>query len=116
MMRRASALLALLLLFAPVATAQETRGSIEGVVKDNTGAVLPGVTVEARNAQGGVTTAVSDNVGKYRFPSLTPGRYAVTANLAGSGRPPSTRSTSCSARSCSSISRSKSAASPKTCR
>src|SRR5688572_11671352 len=83
MRRSASALLALLLLFAPVANAQETRGSIEGVVKDNTGAVLPGVTVEARNRQAGVTTAVSDTDGKYRFPSLTPGRYAVTANLTG---------------------------------
>ena len=61
MRRSASALLALLLLLAPaMASAQETRGSIEGVVKDNTGAVLPGVTVEARNAQGGVATAVSE--------------------------------------------------------
>ena len=83
MRRSASALLALLLLFAPVANAQETRGSIEGVVKDNTGAVLPGVTVDARNAQGGVSTAVSDTAGKYRFPSLPPGRYAVTATLTG---------------------------------
>jgi hypothetical protein len=31
-----------------VGLAQETRGSIEGVIKDTSGAVLPGVTVEAR--------------------------------------------------------------------
>ena len=38
---------ALALLIAVPAVAQETRGSIEGVVKDTTGGVLPGVTVEA---------------------------------------------------------------------
>jgi outer membrane receptor protein involved in Fe transport len=83
MMRRASAILACLLLLVSVTRAQETRGSIEGVVKDSSGAVLPGVTVEARSTQGGLATAVSDASGKYRFPSLTPGRYAVTANLQG---------------------------------
>ena len=46
-----SALLCALLFAWPVA-AQEQRGSIEGVVKDTTGAVLPGVTVEARSAAG----------------------------------------------------------------
>ncbi len=38
------------LLFAGVATAQEQRGSIDGVVKDSSGGVLPGVTVEAHSA------------------------------------------------------------------
>ena len=70
-------------LTAPVA-AQETRGSIEGVVKDTSGAVLPGVTVEAKSpALVGVGTAVSDTSGVYRFPSLPPGLYEVTAVLAG---------------------------------
>ena len=66
-MKRSSlcGLLAVLLLFAPVASAQETRGSIEGVVKDSSGAVLPGVTVEARTAQGAVNSAVTDGSGKY---------------------------------------------------
>lgn len=82
-MRRASAMLLCLLLWAPLASAQETRGSIEGVVKDAQGGVIPGATVEARNSQGGVTTATSDTAGKYRFPSLTPGRYSVTAQLTG---------------------------------
>lgn len=75
--------LVLLLSWAPMAFAQETRGSVEGVVKDSSGAVLPGVTVEARTGSGGVVTAVSDEAGKYRFPSLPPGRYTITANMQG---------------------------------
>jgi len=43
-----------------VTRAQETRGSIEGVVKDTSGAVLPGVSVEARSPSlVGVSTAIT---------------------------------------------------------
>src|SRR5947208_7586507 len=70
------------LLFSWPAAAQEQRGSIEGVVKDSSGAVLPGVTVEARSAAGAVLSTTSDAVGKYRFPSVLPGTYEVSANLA----------------------------------
>src|SRR5512139_129550 len=72
-----------MLLAWPVA-AQEQTGSIEGVVKDTSGGVLPGVTVEARTAQGtGVSTAVTDSNGVYRFPALPPGTYIVTGTLQG---------------------------------
>jgi hypothetical protein len=78
------ALLAVLLAGAIPAAAQETRGSIEGIVKDTSGAVLPGVTVEARSpALVGVATATSDTDGVFRFPALSPGVYEVTATLAG---------------------------------
>jgi hypothetical protein len=81
--RTLAALLGLCLLAAPAA-AQEQRASIEGTVKDNTGAVLPGVTVDAKNlSQGGVATAVTDGGGYFRFPSLAPGAYEVTAKLSG---------------------------------
>src|SRR6476646_6173178 len=64
--------------------AQETRGSIEGIVRDTSGAVLPGVTVEARSPSlVGVSTAISDAQGIYRFPALAPGTYTVTAKLSG---------------------------------
>jgi hypothetical protein len=70
--------------FAPPAAAQETRGSIEGTVKDTSGAVLPGVTVEARSpALVSAQTTVTDGEGAYRFPALPPGIYEVTANLSG---------------------------------
>lgn len=65
------------------AAAQETRGSIEGVVKDASGGVLPGVTVEARNQSGATSTAVTDDRGVYRFPALPVGTYTVTASLDG---------------------------------
>ena len=48
MRARTFAALMVALLFAWPVAAQEQRGSIEGVVKDSSGAVLPGVTVEAR--------------------------------------------------------------------
>ncbi len=63
--------------------AQEQTGSIQGVVKDSSGAVLPGVTVEARNADGRSQTAVTNDNGVYRFPALPPGVWAVTATLQG---------------------------------
>lgn len=84
MVRSAFSLLLLCLLTTLPAAAQEQRGSIEGIVTDSSGAVLPGVTIEARSpAMVGVTTVVSDSDGVYRFPSLPPGRYEVTASLQG---------------------------------
>ncbi len=71
------------MLLTPLAIAQEQSGSIQGVVKDASGAVLPGVTVEARSKTGVVTTTVSDGQGVYRFPALAPGSYTVLATLQG---------------------------------
>ncbi|MGE5198876.1 MAG: carboxypeptidase regulatory-like domain-containing protein, partial [Rhodospirillaceae bacterium] len=72
------------LLWSWPAQAQEQTGSIQGVVKDASGGVLPGVTVEARSAgQAGVSTAVTDERGAYRFPALPPGTYTITASLQG---------------------------------
>src|SRR5262245_42483717 len=86
MRRRVVQIVALLMcLCAPLSvSAQEQRGSIEGVVKDGSGGVLPGVTVEARSPRMvGVQTAVSDANGVYRFPALPPGPYELTAVLSG---------------------------------
>ena len=71
------------LLFAWPIAAQEQRGSIEGVVKDSSGAVLPGVTVEARSSAGAVLSSTTDTEGTYRFPSVAPGTYEITATLQG---------------------------------
>jgi len=64
------------------AAAQEQRGSIEGVLRDTSGGVLPGVSIEARSPGGGVLTATSDAAVTFRFPSLLPGTYEVRASLA----------------------------------
>ena len=68
------------LLAAPVA-AQVYTGRIDVTIKDGTGAVLPGVTVEAVGTQTDV--AVTDAKGEAHFVNLAPGRYAVTAKLSG---------------------------------
>ncbi len=82
MFKKPFAVVMLLCTLVAPAWAQDQRGSIEGVVRDASGAVLPGATVEA-TANGVVNSTVSDSVGLFRFPSLAPGNYRVTANLQG---------------------------------
>ncbi len=66
------------------AAAQEQAGSIAGVVRDWSDAVLPGAMVKARGPQmAGVGKAVANSEGVYRFPSLPAGTYSVTATLRG---------------------------------
>ena len=57
--------------------------TLSGTIKDNTGGVLPGVTVTATNeASGNTFTSVTDERGIYRIP-VRAGVYRVTAELAG---------------------------------
>ena len=60
-------------------------GSVAGVVRDSTGAVLPGVTVEAASPAliEKARTAVSDGSGLYRVEDLRPGTYTVTFTKTG---------------------------------
>jgi hypothetical protein len=83
MFARPFATLLMIAALAVPAFAQEQRGSIEGVVRDASGAVLPGATVEAQSNVGPVASTTSDSVGAFRFPALPPGNYKVTANLQG---------------------------------
>ena len=59
--------------------------SIAGLVKDTSGAVLPGVTAEASSPAliEKVRSAVTDGAGQYRIENLRPGVYTVTFSLAG---------------------------------
>ena len=74
----------LLLISAP-ASAQIANGSIAGAVKDASGAVLPGVTVEAASPAliEKTRVAVTDGQGLYRIVDLRPGTYTVTFTLPG---------------------------------
>ena len=83
MFARPFATLLVIVALAVPAWAQDQRGSIEGVVKDASGAVLPGATVEAQSPSGVMNSTVSDTVGVFRFPSLPPGLYKLTASLQG---------------------------------
>jgi hypothetical protein len=68
-----------------VPLAARAQGSIAGSVKDPSGAVLPGVTVEATSPAliEQMRTAVTDSNGNYRIVDLPPGAYAVSFTLTG---------------------------------
>ena len=68
----------------PVLASAQTSG-IAGLVKDASGAVLPGVTVEVASPVliEKVRTAVTDNAGLYKLEGLRPGIYTVTFTLTG---------------------------------
>jgi hypothetical protein len=83
---RAAAFLLGLTLLAPVpdAAAQAVYGSISGIVKDASGAPVPGATITVTNLERKtVDTAVSNESGLYVKDRLLPGTYEVRAELAG---------------------------------
>src|SRR5215510_2506706 len=73
------------LLFAPTVMYAQAGAALTGVVSDSSGAVLPGVTVEARSPVliEQVRSAVTDENGRYRIENLRPGAYNVTFMLPG---------------------------------
>ena len=79
------ALVASVVLLPAAARAQEAQNSITGVARDASGAVLPGVTVEAASPAliEKVRTAVTDGTGQYRIVNLRSGTYTVTFTLNG---------------------------------
>ena len=79
------ALLAVLLVPAVAAGQGIGAASIVGVVKDSSGGVLPGVTVEAASPVliEKARATVTDGEGRYRIAELRPGTYSVTFTLAG---------------------------------
>jgi len=78
-------LLVIGILALPSASFAQVLGSIAGNVKDGSGAVLPGVTVDAASPAliEKVRTAVTDGSGQYRIVNLPPGTYSVTFSLTG---------------------------------
>src|SRR2546427_11826006 len=80
-------LAALARVLADTAGAQTSTGGLRGFVKDDTGGVLAGVTVEASSPAriGGAAVEVTDAQGLYRFENLPLGDYALTFTLQGFG-------------------------------
>src|SRR5262245_15297973 len=76
--------LAIMLLALPLAYGQSNNGRIEGTIQDPTGALIPGVQVEATNLRTQFKTeTLSGEQGQYVLTALPPGVYRVTAQLTG---------------------------------
>jgi hypothetical protein len=73
------------LALAPASARAQGSASIAGVVRDASGAVLPGVTVEASSPAllEKIRTVVTDGSGQYKVIELVPGIYSVTYTLPG---------------------------------
>ena len=82
-----SFLLGFVLVFSAAVSVAQTTGTIEGRVTDQGGEGLPGVTVEIVSPSlQGTRTGVTSASGTYRFPTLPPGGYTITASLPGLGK------------------------------
>lgn len=75
-------LLALLLAAFAAGQVGQTTGRIEGTAKDQTGGVIPGVTVTLSSVTGTKTMVTGDS-GEFAFPFLTPGKFDLKAELEG---------------------------------
>ncbi len=83
-MRRLGLLMLLAATLPVVASAQETTGTITGVTSDQTGAVLPGVSVTIKNTNTSTSrTVVTNEAGSYTASLLPVGAYEVTFELSG---------------------------------
>src|SRR6476619_1568562 len=81
----AAAVLALTLIPVWSSAQTGTTGAMAGVARDTSGAVLPGVTVEASSPAliEKVRSVVTDAAGQYKIVDLRPGTYTVTFTLTG---------------------------------
>jgi outer membrane receptor protein involved in Fe transport len=69
---------------APVTEAQTSLGTLTGVVRDSSGAVLVNATVTITSDRTGeIRTVNSDSIGAYRFDALTPGSYVLEVQSSG---------------------------------
>jgi len=81
--RLLSCLIALFFI-APVVCAQTNTGQIQGLVKDQNGAVVPGATVTATHVGSKLKVErITDESGQFLFPSLAVGEYTVSASITG---------------------------------
>jgi Carboxypeptidase regulatory-like domain len=77
----------LVTIFLALSSAQQLASSsvpVSGVVRDETGAILPAARVDLVN-ESGITTAstATDNSGQFRFPAVEPGTYQLRVQFEG---------------------------------
>ena len=84
-MRALKRILFVLTWLAILPAAAYAQGSITGVVRDTSGGVLPGATVEASSPAliEKIRSVTTDGTGQYRVVDLRPGTYTVTFTLTG---------------------------------
>ena len=83
-MHRALRIISGIILGLATLAAQETTGSVTGIVKDPTGAVIVGAAVTASNTEtGGEFRTVTDDSGSYLFPLLRSGTYRIVVESKG---------------------------------
>jgi hypothetical protein len=84
-MYRAVFLVLVLLTFTTFLAGQTaSTGTVIGTVMDPSGAIIPGVPIELRDIRTGVVrTTISNEAGRYAFPGVLPGTYALKASLSG---------------------------------
>jgi hypothetical protein len=77
-------LLVLCCICLPAAVYGQVNATVGGSVADGSGALIPGVTVTARNVNTGIETQrITNETGNYQFASLQPGTYTIAASLPG---------------------------------
>src|SRR5262245_11968390 len=83
---RLALVMAFVVLVSAAGSAQTALGSLRGVVVDQQGGTLPGVTVTARHIQTNTSqTGVTRTEGQYLLANLRPGTYEMTTELSGFG-------------------------------
>ncbi len=82
-LRQSLGVILILILFAGFAVAQQARGTLRGLVKDELGASIVGATVTLTDGTGVEKTAISNGEGVYTFSGLAPGKYLVRAAARG---------------------------------
>lgn len=74
----------LLLVLSALTVHAQSLARVDGIVADQTKAIVIGAKVTIRNSETGVTASqISDSAGQYVFPSVLPGTYKLTAQLTG---------------------------------
>ncbi len=76
--------LSLLLLSIPSIWAQSPAAQVSGQIRDASGAVIPGVVLEAHSEESSrVSSVLTDREGRYEFLRLVPGNYKIFASYRG---------------------------------
>ena len=83
-MQRLGILSLLLLFLVGSASAQVSTASINGVIRDPTGAVVPGASIVLKNVDTSVErTSTANSAGAYGFVSIPPGNYTIESTAKG---------------------------------